>query len=937
MVLLSGIPAFAQQAPAVRTSQGFLANTLAPNDDLSTGQVNIGFTINFFGVSYSNLYVNNNGNVTFVNPLGEFTPSGLTESNIPIIAPFWADVDTEAPAPSIPVTYGRDTVNGRAAFGVNWVNVGYYRQHSNKLNSFQLVLIERFDTGPGNFDIEFNYNRISWETGDASDGENGLGGFSASAGYANGSKLPGTFLSIPGSLTPGSFLDSNPNGPNPNGLIRRTQNANGVLGRLVFAVRSGIPDPTISSISPNMIAAGSPQFQIQVNGAGFVSGSTVRWGNGTVFSSLVTTFQNAGLLQATVPANLVAAPLTAQVQVVNPAPAANPSASVPFTVTPLGPVVGGITPSSGAVGATVSATLSGSSLSGATAVTFSGSGVTATIGQGGTATSLPITITIAANAAQGIRTLTVTTGSGVSSPFSGFTVNPSGPVITGISQSSGAAGTTVSATLSGSNLTGATAVAFSGTGVTATILSGSGTPTSLEITITIAANAAPGLRTLTVTTSSVVSLPFSGFTVIPPLTISSISPNTIAAGSSAFQMQINGTGFINGATVRWVGGVPMIFILQTTFQSENVLQVTVPASLVATVYTAAVSVVNPGMQSGGSSNVPFTITPALPVVTGIEPASGIPGTTVSATVSGSNLAGATSVVFIGGSGIFATIGSGGTATSLPITITIAAGAPLGERAFTVTTPAGTSQPSGFLINQVQAPAITLTGLTPTPFPTQAATVGVNLSSAATSPLLGVLTLTFQPNASGLPAGYIDPATQFASGGRGVEFVVPVGASTVTLPQGGLVQQGTVAGTITVTLTALSSGGTNLLPANPPSRSIVVAGLPPVIYANSLQITNKSETAFNVEFNAYSTARDLTSVTFAFSPASGAVLNGTTSFTVPLDSIGPQWFGSPTGLSSGAAFHLATPFTISGDSSAIGSVSVTLTNSVGTSSPQSVGF
>jgi hypothetical protein len=72
----------------------------------------------------------------------------IQSANKVIIAPFWADVDPR-PAASQPVTYGRTTFNGRNAFCVNWVNVGYYNQKTNKLNSFQLVLIDRGDTGTG--------------------------------------------------------------------------------------------------------------------------------------------------------------------------------------------------------------------------------------------------------------------------------------------------------------------------------------------------------------------------------------------------------------------------------------------------------------------------------------------------------------------------------------------------------------------------------------------------------------------------------------------------------------------------------------------------------------------------------------------------------------------------------------------------------------------
>src|SRR5260370_39640540 len=41
---------------------GFNSNSLPGNDDGSTGLVPLGFSINFFGQTYSQPYVNNNGN-----------------------------------------------------------------------------------------------------------------------------------------------------------------------------------------------------------------------------------------------------------------------------------------------------------------------------------------------------------------------------------------------------------------------------------------------------------------------------------------------------------------------------------------------------------------------------------------------------------------------------------------------------------------------------------------------------------------------------------------------------------------------------------------------------------------------------------------------------------------------------------------------------------
>jgi len=235
-------------APAqIRDNAGFKSKTVPRNDDGSSAIELLGWTANFFGRFRSSLYVNNNGNVTFDTALPTYTPFGLTGVNREIIAAFFADVDTRNPASGL-VTYGSDLINDRRAFGVNYFDVGYYNQHVDKTNTFQLVLIQRADTGEGNFDIEFNYSRIQWETGDASNGTNGLGGVSASVGWSNGSGLPGTSFELPGSLIPGSFLD--------NGAFslarNRTIGSSASTGRWVFRARGGtiIPPLTITTGCP---------------------------------------------------------------------------------------------------------------------------------------------------------------------------------------------------------------------------------------------------------------------------------------------------------------------------------------------------------------------------------------------------------------------------------------------------------------------------------------------------------------------------------------------------------------------------------------------------------------------------------------------------------------------------------------------------------------
>lgn len=225
---------------------GCTANTLPGNDDGYTGQQDLGFNIKFGDTNYSSLYVNNNGNITFQGPQSTYTPYSLITTATPIIAPFFGDVDT-AVSGSDDVTYGQVASypwdgGMHRAYCVMWdgvAGVGYYA-NGDKLNKFQLLLIDRSDRGAGDFDIVFNYNQIQWETGSASGGNDGLGGNSARAGFSDG----GSFnYEIPGSAVPGSFLDSN-----PSGLIHSSNttqpDGSPYPGRFVFRVQNGAPPGT---------------------------------------------------------------------------------------------------------------------------------------------------------------------------------------------------------------------------------------------------------------------------------------------------------------------------------------------------------------------------------------------------------------------------------------------------------------------------------------------------------------------------------------------------------------------------------------------------------------------------------------------------------------------------------------------------------------------
>ena len=64
-------------------------------------------------------------------------------------------------------------------------------------------------------------------------------------------------------------------------------------------------------------------------------------------------------------------------------------------------------------------------------------------------------------------------------------------------------------------------------------------------------------------------------------TLSSISPSSSTAGGAAFTLTVNGSSFVNGATVRWNGADRT-----TTFVSATQLTAAIPASDIAATGTA---------------------------------------------------------------------------------------------------------------------------------------------------------------------------------------------------------------------------------------------------------------------------------------------------------------------------------------------------------------
>ncbi|XP_068136744.1 sushi, nidogen and EGF-like domain-containing protein 1 isoform X7 [Hyperolius riggenbachi] len=187
-------------------------------DDGGSGLLPISKAFTFFGDKHTGLYVNNNGVVSFLREVSQFTPVAFPISgDRRVVAAFWADVDNrrggdvfyreteEWPIlsrasrdvksyfPELPV------FNASWVFIATWHRVTFYGGDTNSpVNTFQIVLIT---DGIRSFTI-FNYETIEWTTGrHASSGGDisGRGGIAAQAGFNAGDGW--RYFNIPGSRT----------------------------------------------------------------------------------------------------------------------------------------------------------------------------------------------------------------------------------------------------------------------------------------------------------------------------------------------------------------------------------------------------------------------------------------------------------------------------------------------------------------------------------------------------------------------------------------------------------------------------------------------------------------------------------------------------------------------------------------------------------------
>ncbi|PZA12230.1 transporter [Rhodopseudomonas palustris] len=341
------------------------------------------------------------------------------------------------------------------------------------------------------------------------------------------------------------------------------------------------------------------------------------------------------------------------------------------------PTIGTISPSSGSTAGGTSVTITGTNLSGVTSVTIGGASATL-----GTNTSTSIAVTTPSGTA-GARDVVVTTAGGSVTSTGGFTYVVS-PTISTIVPNSGPAAGGTSVTITGTNLSGVTAVTVGGAAATL------GTNTATSIVITTPAGTA-GARDVVVTTPGGAATSSGGFTYIAAATVTAITPavGPISGGTS---VTITGTN-LTGATAVTIGGAAATGV---TVVNPTTITATTPAHAAG---SADVVVTTPGGTATGTGLYSYVSGPA---VTSISPASGPAAGGTSVTITGNNLTGATAVSF---GGVAATAVSVTSATTITAT-TPAHGA--GVVDVTVTTPGGSSTGAGLFSYIVSATITTLT-------------------------------------------------------------------------------------------------------------------------------------------------------------------------------------------------------------------------------------
>jgi hypothetical protein len=456
------------------------------------------------------------------------------------------------------------------------------------------------------------------------------------------------------------------------------------VGTNLFQV---VGPPTITAVTPSRASRGAYITHLTISGTNFLGTPIISFsGSGITIASI------NSISQTTLDINLQISPSAPEgardLTVTN---AGRVSATLNNAFTVLGDIsVTGVNPDKLNRNATsVDLTIIGSNFMNGATVSFSGTGITINSVTCNSPTNLTVNVDVSSSASLGLRDVTVTNPYGVSGTGSDL-LAVLGPVqVTDISPNVGSVGASgLPITITGDNfITGAGVTIVDNMGNPVATVTVASPVVSCSHTINAFINVAPaaipgayGVKVTNVGGSSDILV--NGLTVLPPTTVTGISPQTGSQGAANMDVQITGMNFVPGAMVSFNGGGITVNSASVDLTLQRIyanISIDPSAGLTA----RNVTVTNPG---GVSTTLPsaFTVI-GPPTVISISPSSANIGVTgFNVTVLGSNFTSQSQISFGAGVNVLSTVFVN--SARMDVTISIDSTAALGLRDVTVTNP-----------------------------------------------------------------------------------------------------------------------------------------------------------------------------------------------------------------------------------------------------------
>jgi len=367
------------------------------------------------------------------------------------------------------------------------------------------------------------------------------------------------------------------------------------------------PAPTISTITPGSVVAGSPTQTLTFTGTGYIA-ATAATLNGT---TLQTTYVSGTSLQAIVPASALTAGQVVSVVLSNPSPGGGASAAANYSIMSPTPILTGLSPQSVPQGAAATVTISGSGFESNSVALWNGASRPTTFVS---STSLQMALTAADTQSFGTGQISVTNpgpGGSTTTPTE-LVVSANTPTILSVLPS----GVTVSPTVNGPTLV---RILGSGFAANATVqVNGQFIPVTTQSATSIMLYVPGIFFTTTGSVHIVVSNPGSPviqsntgtITVVAATVTLTISPNYAPAGSTDTTLNLyqNSGAFRQDSVVMWNNTA-----LNTTYVNNGQLTAIIPASFISGLTQASIQVLTPETQNQPLPAQVFTTYLELPI------------------------------------------------------------------------------------------------------------------------------------------------------------------------------------------------------------------------------------------------------------------------------------------------------------------------------------